>query len=102
MVLLDAALARTSLGSQSRSNYRNYLRRFYRFAGGWPRLAGAYLLACLVTSWCLVAAMFKLRRGATVTWRSTTYSRPESTTASHTALSHHRVTQALFPGCAIA
>lgn len=32
MVLLDAALTGTSLGSQSRSNYRNYLRRFYRFA----------------------------------------------------------------------
>lgn len=30
MVLLDGALAATTLGSQSCSNYRNYLRRFYR------------------------------------------------------------------------
>lgn len=30
MVLLDGSLAKTTLSTQSRSNYRNYLRRFYR------------------------------------------------------------------------
>lgn len=32
IVLLNGALAQTTLRSQSRSNYRNYLRGFYRFA----------------------------------------------------------------------
>lgn len=32
LVLLNGALAQTTLRSQSRSNYRNYLRRIYRFA----------------------------------------------------------------------
>lgn len=32
IVLLDGALGATTLGAQSKSNYRNYLRRLYRFA----------------------------------------------------------------------
>ncbi len=31
LVVLDAAMAKTNLGPQSRSNYRGYLRRLYRF-----------------------------------------------------------------------
>lgn len=31
LVLLDGVMSKTKLGSQSRSNYRNYLRRLYRF-----------------------------------------------------------------------
>lgn len=32
LVLLEGVLSKTNLGAQSRSNYRNYLRRLYRFA----------------------------------------------------------------------
>lgn len=32
IVALDAAMAKANLGSQSRSNYRGYVRRLYRFA----------------------------------------------------------------------
>jgi integrase len=52
LALLDGAMAKCDLRSQSRSNYRNYLRRLYRFAtdegidvdagannGFWPQLA---------------------------------------------------------------
>ncbi len=49
--------------------------RFYRLIHARPALAWTYALGCLVSAAALLGAMTKLRRGATVTWRNTAYSR---------------------------
>ena len=49
--------------------------RFYGLIRARPALAWTYALGCAVAGVALVAALGKLRRGATVTWRDTTYAR---------------------------
>jgi hypothetical protein len=49
--------------------------RFYGLIGARRRLAWTYPLGCLVAAAALLVAMTKLRKGAQVTWRNTTYIR---------------------------
>ena len=48
--------------------------RFYRLIGARPLLAWSYPLGCLVVLLSLSIALSKLRKGAKVTWRGTSYS----------------------------
>ena len=47
--------------------------RFYRFIGARPRLFWTYPIGCVVAMVALLVALSKLRPGAEVTWRNTTY-----------------------------
>ena len=49
--------------------------RFYQLAGARRTLAWTYLLGCLIAIFAVIAAMTKLRSGAKVVWRGTSYSR---------------------------
>ena len=49
--------------------------RFYRLVGARPELAWTYLLGCIVIMASLASAIRKLRPGAKVVWRSTSYTR---------------------------
>jgi len=48
--------------------------RFYKLLGAKPLLAWSYPLGCVVVLLSLSIALSKLRRGAKVTWRGTSYS----------------------------
>lgn len=50
--------------------------RFYRLIGARPGLAWSYPLGCLITIIALCMSIGKLRKGAKVTWRGTSYARP--------------------------
>jgi len=52
------------------------IARFYRLVGARPWLAWSYVLGCVVTIAALVVSLTKLRRGAKLTWRGTSYSAP--------------------------
>jgi len=47
--------------------------RFYPLAGAKASMAWTYLLGCLIGSLALILALGKLRPGARLTWRNTTY-----------------------------
>jgi len=49
--------------------------RYYRLLGNAGVLALTYSMACIITLVVIVISMTKLRAGATVTWKSTTYSK---------------------------
>ena len=49
--------------------------RFYAFAGARPALTWAYLAGVVVTAIALFGSFRKLRPGAQVVWRSTTYTK---------------------------
>jgi chlorobactene glucosyltransferase len=49
--------------------------RFYRLIGARAGLAWTYPLGCAVTALALAKSLLKLRRGARVVWRGTSYSR---------------------------
>ena len=49
--------------------------RYYRLLGNSGVLALTYSMACIITLVVIVISMTKLRAGATVTWKSTTYSK---------------------------
>jgi cellulose synthase/poly-beta-1,6-N-acetylglucosamine synthase-like glycosyltransferase len=49
--------------------------RYHRLLGNAGWLAITYSLACIITLVVIVVSMTKLRPGATVTWKSTTYSK---------------------------
>jgi len=53
--------------------------RFYRLIGARAGLFWSYPLACVMVMVSLLVAVSKLRRGATVTWRGTSYARPTKT-----------------------
>jgi hypothetical protein len=48
--------------------------RFYRLISARPALAWTYLLGNLIAAAALVGAILKLRSGAKVVWRNTSYS----------------------------
>jgi glycosyltransferase involved in cell wall biosynthesis len=50
--------------------------RYYRLISARPSLAWTYPLACGIVSVILLRSLAKLRPGATVTWRGTSYSAP--------------------------
>ena len=52
--------------------------RYYRLLGNAGALALTYSMACIITLYIIVISMTKLRRGATVTWKSTTYSKTQT------------------------
>ena len=47
--------------------------RFYRLIGARKDLAWSYPLGCLVAIWAVILSLTKLRKGAKVVWRSTSY-----------------------------
>jgi cellulose synthase/poly-beta-1,6-N-acetylglucosamine synthase-like glycosyltransferase len=47
--------------------------RFYRLVGAGGRLAWTYALGCVLAGAAVVMAMWKLRAGARLTWRGTSY-----------------------------
>jgi len=49
--------------------------RYYRLLGNAGALAITYSMACVITLWVIVISMTKLRAGATVTWKSTSYAK---------------------------
>jgi len=52
--------------------------RYYRLLGNSGVLALTYSMACIITLVVIVISMTKLRAGATVTWKSTTYSKTQT------------------------
>jgi cellulose synthase/poly-beta-1,6-N-acetylglucosamine synthase-like glycosyltransferase len=48
--------------------------RFYRLIHARPWLTWTYLLGCVITMCCLLSALGKLRKGAKIVWRNTSYS----------------------------
>ena len=52
--------------------------RYYRLLGNAGSLAWTYSMACIITLVIIVISMTKLRRGATVTWKSTTYAKTKT------------------------
>lgn len=52
--------------------------RFYALIGARKELAWSYPLGCGVIMLALIISLSKLRKGAKVTWRSTSYTRPPS------------------------
>ena len=55
--------------------------RFYPLTGAKASMAWTYAMGCLIGSLALILALGKLRPGARLTWRNTTYTRPPSATA---------------------
>lgn len=51
--------------------------RFYRLIGARSGLFWTYPLGNLVTAWALVLSLMKLRAGAKVVWKNTSYSAPQ-------------------------
>jgi len=51
--------------------------RFYRLVGARPDLAWTYPIGTAVACAAIVMAMGKLRKGAELVWRNTTYTRPD-------------------------
>jgi len=49
--------------------------RYYRLLGNAGSLALTYPMACIITLYVILISMTKLRASATVTWKSTTYSK---------------------------
>ena len=56
--------------------------RYYRILEGRPGLFWTYPLGCLVTMFALIGSLAKLRRGASLVWKSTTYARQSATSSS--------------------
>lgn len=56
------------------------ITRFYRIAGARPLLAWTYPIGCVVVVVTLLLAMSKHGRGATVVWRNTRYTKPNTHT----------------------
>jgi len=52
--------------------------RYYRLLGNAGALAVTYSMACIITLVVIIISMTKLRPGATVTWKSTSYSRTKT------------------------
>ncbi|MDP6542966.1 MAG: glycosyltransferase family 2 protein [Phycisphaerae bacterium] len=52
--------------------------RYYRLLGNAGALALTYSMACIITLVVIIISMTKLRAGATVTWKSTTYSKTKT------------------------
>jgi cellulose synthase/poly-beta-1,6-N-acetylglucosamine synthase-like glycosyltransferase len=52
--------------------------RYYRLLGNAGALALTYSMACIITLWVIVISMTKLRPGATVTWKSTSYAKTKT------------------------
>ncbi len=69
-------LATGIVGSATVAMQISVIWRFYKLTGACKSLAWTYPIGCVVTLAALIIAMTKHRRGATVVWRNTTYSRP--------------------------
>jgi cellulose synthase/poly-beta-1,6-N-acetylglucosamine synthase-like glycosyltransferase len=69
-------LATGIVGSAAVAMQLSVIWRFYGLTEARKSLAWTYPIGCIVTLAALVIAMTKHRRGATVVWRNTTYSRP--------------------------
>jgi chlorobactene glucosyltransferase len=52
------------------------IHRYYRLAEVTPGLFWTYPLGCAITLAILINSMFRLRAGATVVWKATTYTQP--------------------------
>ena len=52
--------------------------RYYRLLGNAGILALTYSMACIITLVVIIIAMTKLRTGATVTWKSTSYAKTKT------------------------
>ena len=52
--------------------------RYYRLLGNSGLLAITYSMACVITLVVIVISMTKLRPGATVTWKSTSYAKTKN------------------------
>jgi len=52
--------------------------RYYRLLGNAGVLAITYSMACVITLVVIVISMTKLRKGATVTWKSTSYAKTKT------------------------
>jgi hypothetical protein len=52
--------------------------RYYRMLGNAGTLALTYAMACVITLYVIIISMTKLRPGATVTWKSTSYAKTKS------------------------
>jgi chlorobactene glucosyltransferase len=50
--------------------------RFFKLIGSKASLAWSYPVGCLVTMWVLVLSLSKLRKGANIVWRNTSYAKP--------------------------
>ena len=52
--------------------------RYYRLLGNAGTLSITYAMACFITLYVIIISMTKLRPGATVTWKSTSYAKTKS------------------------
>jgi glycosyltransferase involved in cell wall biosynthesis len=52
--------------------------RYYRLLGNAGLLAITYSMACVITLYVIIISMTKLRPGATVTWKSTSYAKTKT------------------------
>lgn len=50
--------------------------RFFKLVGARASLAWSYPVGCLITIYVLVLALSKLRKGANIVWRNTSYAKP--------------------------
>jgi chlorobactene glucosyltransferase len=50
--------------------------RFFKLVGSKASLAWSYPVGCLVTIYVLILSLSKLRKGASIVWRSTSYAKP--------------------------
>jgi len=66
-------LALAGVGTGAVAMQLSVIYRFYRLIGARAAMAWTYPLGCAVALAALVAAVTKLRHGAHITWRNTTY-----------------------------
>jgi len=71
----SAALACGALGTAAAALQLSVIFRYYALLGGRWGLFWTYPFACIIALVVLVKSMLKLRPGATVTWKSTTYAK---------------------------
>jgi len=68
-----ALLACGLMGAAAAAMQISVMYRFYKLVGARSELAWSYPLGCVVSVASLVLALSKLRRGARITWRDTSY-----------------------------
>jgi len=61
------------VGAAAAGMQLSVIYRFYRLIGARAELAWTYPLGCCIAIAAVVVALTKLRKGATMTWRNTTY-----------------------------
>ena len=71
----DAALACGIAGLAGVAMQQSVIFRYYRLLGNSGLLAITYSMACVITLYVIIISMTKLRPGATVTWKSTSYAK---------------------------